>query len=214
MGAGFAIAMRDLEIRGAGNILGTEQSGHIAVVGYELYCSLLEQAVHNLKRQPLKQPIEVEIDLPGEGHIPRSYIPDMRLKIDLYRRLARISGGDELRDLRCELQDRFGTPPPLVEHLLWLGELRVAAHRWRIESIHVESPYVVFRYRSGRLIRELAAQSGGRLRVVDNQSAYLPLTGDINDAESVRGQVKSLLQLEPPPAYNPPARSPLPPGEG
>ena len=98
----------------------------------------------------------------------------MRLKIDLYRRLARISGSEELRDLRCELQDRFGTPPPLVEHLLWLAELRVAAHRWRIESIHVEPPFVVFRYRSGRLIRELAAQSGGRLRIVDNQSAYLP----------------------------------------
>ena len=98
MGAGFAIAMRDLEIRGAGNILGTEQSGHIAVVGYELYCSLLQQAVHNLKRQPLKQPIEVEIDLPGEGHIPRSYVPDMRLKIDLYRRLARISSSEELQD--------------------------------------------------------------------------------------------------------------------
>ena len=100
MGAGFAIAMRDLEIRGAGNILGTQQSGHIAVVGYELYCALLQQAVHHLKRQPPKQAIEVEVDLPGEGHIPRSYVPDMRLKIDLYRRLGRISGMDELRDLR------------------------------------------------------------------------------------------------------------------
>ena len=207
MGAGFAIAMRDLEIRGAGNILGTEQSGHIAVVGYELYCSLLQQAVHNLKRQPLKQPIEVEIDLPGEGHIPRSYVPDMRLKIDLYRRLARITGSEELRDLRCELQDRFGAPPPLVEHLLWLAELRVAAHRWRIEAVHVEPPFVVFRYRSARLIRELAAQSRGRLRIVDNQSAYLPLKSAVQDPESVRADVKSLLQFEPSDAYNPPPLS-------
>jgi transcription-repair coupling factor (superfamily II helicase) len=129
----------------------------------------------------------------------------MRLKIDLYRRLARIASCEELRELRCELQDRFGRPPPLVEHLLWLADLRVAAHRWRIESIHVEPPYVVFRYRSGRLIRELATQSGGRLRVVDNQSAYLPLNGDFQDTESVRSQVKSMLQLEPPPVYNPPA---------
>ena len=83
MGAGFAIAMRDLEIRGAGNILGTEQSGHIAVVGYELYCSILEQAVRQLKRLPPKESIEVDVDLPGEGYIPRSYVPDMRLKIDL-----------------------------------------------------------------------------------------------------------------------------------
>ena len=194
MGAGFAIAMRDLEIRGAGNILGTEQSGHIAVVGYELYCSLLQQAVQHLKRQPPKEAIEVEIDLPGEGHIPRSYVPDMRLKIDLYRRLGRISSSDELRDLRGELRDRFGPPPPLVEYLLWLAELRIAAHRWRVESVHVEPPYVVFRYRSARLIRELADQSGGKLRIVDAQSAYLPLEGDKESPESIRRQVKSLLQ--------------------
>ncbi len=196
MGAGFAIAMRNLEIRGAGNILGTQQSGHIAVVGYELYCALLQQAVHHLKRQPLKQAIEVDVDLPGEGHIPRSYVPDMRLKIDLYRRLGRISTFDELRDLRSELRDRFGSPPPLVEHLLWVAELRIAAHRWRIESIHLEPPYVVFRYRSDRLIRELAAQNGGKLRVVDSQSAYLPLEGDKESPESIRRQVKSLLQPE------------------
>jgi transcription-repair coupling factor (superfamily II helicase) len=196
MGAGFAIAMRDLEIRGAGNILGTEQSGHIAVVGYELYCALLQQAVHHLKRQPIKQPIEVDIDLPGKGHIPRSYVPDMRLKIDLYRRLGRISNEVELSDLRSELRDRFGSPPPLVEYLFWLAELRIAAYRWRIESIHVERPYVVFRYRSARLIRELVVQSGGKLRVVDSQSAYLPLEGNSELAESIRQQVKSLLHPE------------------
>jgi len=204
MGAGFAIAMRDLEIRGAGNILGTEQSGHIAVVGYELYCSLLQQAVSHLKRQPPKEAIEVEIDLPGEGHIPRSYVPDMRLKIDLYRRLGRISGRDELGDLRTELCDRFGPPPPLVEHLLWLAELRIAAHRWRIESIHLERPYVVFRYHSARLIQELAEESGGKLRIVDNRSAYLPLEGKNESPESIRQEVKSLLQSEQKDAYNRP----------
>ena len=196
MGAGFAIAMRDLEIRGAGNILGTQQSGHIAMVGYELYCALLQQAVQHLKRQPPKQAIEVDLDLPGEGHIPRSYVPDLRLKIDLYRRLSRISSGDELRDLRSELRDRFGAPPPLVEHLLWLAELRIAAHRWQIESIHLEPPYVVFRYRSAQLIRELATHRGVTLRIVDNQSAYLPLEGDKESPESICRQVKSLLQLE------------------
>jgi len=204
MGAGFAIAMRDLEIRGAGNILGTEQSGHIAVVGYELYCSLLQQAVSHLKRQPPTQPIEVEIDLPGEGHIPRSYVPDMRLKIDLYRRLGRISSVDEVGELRNELCDRFGPPPPLVEYLLWLAELRIVAHRWRIESIHLELPYVVFRYHSARLIQELAEQSGGKLRIVDNKSAYLPLEGDRESPESTRQQVKSLLQPEQKDAYNRP----------
>ena len=99
MGAGFAIAMRDLEIRGAGNILGTEQSGHIAVVGYELYCSLLEEAVAKLKHLPPKESVEVDVDLPGQGYIPRSYVPDMRLKIDLYRRMARVSSRSELADI-------------------------------------------------------------------------------------------------------------------
>ena len=90
--------------------------------------------------------------------------------------------------------DRFGPPPPLMEHLLWLAELRIAAHRWRIESIHLEDLYVVFRYVSGRLIRELATASGGRLRVVDTRSAYLPLEGSDRSPEAIRQQVKSLLQ--------------------
>ena len=179
MGAGFAIAMRDLEIRGAGNILGAEQSGHIATIGYELYCDLLEQAVRRLKQLPPKTSIEVDVDLPGEGYIPRSYVPDMRLKIDLYRRLARVSNASELEDFRAELVDRFGPPPPLVQHLLELAEIRIAAHRWQITSIHLEDQYAVFRYSSGRQIQQLAAASGGRLRVVDAESAYLPLDKEV-----------------------------------
>ncbi|MGD0900200.1 MAG: transcription-repair coupling factor, partial [Thermoguttaceae bacterium] len=195
MGAGFAIAMRDLEIRGAGNILGTQQSGHIAMVGYELYCSLLEQAVGQLKRVPPKESIEVDVDLPGEAYFPRSYVPDMRLKIDLYRRLVRVGNLAELEDFRGELLDRFGPPPPLVEHLLWLAELRIAAHLWGIESIRVENQYVVFHYTSAGRIRELAAKSGGRLRVVDARSAYLPLDEQAASPDAIRRQVKSLLQL-------------------
>jgi transcription-repair coupling factor (superfamily II helicase) len=194
MGAGFAIAMRDLEIRGAGNILGTEQSGHIAAVGYELYCTLLEQAVREMKRLPPKESVEVDIDLPGEGHIPRVYVPDMRLKIDLYRRLSRISTAEELEDFRRELLDRFGPPPPPMEHLLWLAGLRIAAHQWRIASIHVENEYLAFRYASGPKIRQLSVKSGGRLRVVDGKSAYLPLDGEARRPETLRQAVESLLQ--------------------
>lgn len=111
MGAGFAIAMHNLEIRGTGNILGSEQSGHIATIGYELYCDLLEHAVRSLKHLPPKASIEVDVDLPGEGYIPRDYVPDMRLKIDLYRRLGRVWTQSELDDFRAELVDQFGAPP-------------------------------------------------------------------------------------------------------
>ena len=194
MGAGFAIAMRDLEIRGAGNILGSEQSGHIATIGYELYCDLLEHAVRELKKLPPKTSIEVDADLPGEGYIPRAYVPDMRLKIDLYRRLGRVATTKDLDDFRAELGDRFGAPPPPVQHLLVMAEIRIAAHRWGITSIHLEDQYAVFRYTSSRKIQELAGLSGKRLRVVDGQSAYLPLDTEVAPSESALPDVKSLLQ--------------------
>ena len=92
MGAGFALAMRDLELRGAGNLLGTQQSGHIAAVGYELYCALLEKTVRELKQLPPRESVDVTIDLPVAAYFPEQYLPDMRTKIDLYRRLARIAG--------------------------------------------------------------------------------------------------------------------------
>ena len=118
MGAGFAISMRDLEIRGAGNMLGTQQSGHIAAVGYELYCQLLENAVRHLQKKPPKISLEVDIDLPGKAYLPDDYVPDMRLKIDLYRRLSRVEAYQQLDDLRGEMRDRFGPIPAPVERLL------------------------------------------------------------------------------------------------
>jgi len=202
MGAGFAIAMRDLEIRGAGNILGTEQSGHIAVVGYELYCSLLEEAVRRLKRLPPKKTVDVDIDLPIAAYIPPSYVPDMRAKIDLYRRLAAITTGDRLDDLREELSDRFGPPPLAVERLLDLSEIRVLAHGWQIGSIHREDSYAVLGYASPERIRRLAdlsVQRTGRmttagLRIVDGRTAYLPLAEQVSNGEQLLPVLKSLLQ--------------------
>lgn len=196
LGAGFALAMRDLEIRGAGNILGTEQSGHIAVVGYELYCQLLEHAVRRLKRLPPKASIDVDIDLPSEAYLPRSYVPEMRMKIDLYRRLSRVTNQAELDDYRTELLDRFGPPPAPVERMLLLTRLRITAHRWRINAIRMEDRYLVFVYSSERLIRQLAASSGGRLRVVDKESAYLPLSEEVTQPDKILGEIESLLQQE------------------
>src|SRR5262245_11409634 len=146
LGAGFAIAMRDLEIRGAGNLLGTQQSGHIAAVGYELYCELLENAVRTLQKQPPKARLEVDINLPGDAFLPPTYVSDMRLKIDLYRRLSRANRYDELDDFRSELIDRFGEPPLPVERLLELTGLKMDAATWRISAIYIENNFVVFKY--------------------------------------------------------------------
>jgi transcription-repair coupling factor (superfamily II helicase) len=207
LGAGFKIALRDLEIRGAGNILGTQQSGHIAAVGYELYCQLLENSVRRLKKQPVRTPLEVTIDLPWPAYLPRDYVPGQRLKIEVYRRLARLRRAERLEDFSQELRDRFGTPPEAVVWLLRLAELRLRAARWQIATIHLEgsgaqsaersapnepdperfalraplstAPVgpadVVLGYRNPRKIQRLAAASGGRLRIVDDRTAYLRL---------------------------------------
>src|SRR5207248_2477072 len=96
LGAGFKIALRDLEIRGAGNILGTQQSGHIAAVGYEMYCQLLEDAVRQLKQQPRRTPLEVTVDLPWTAFLPRDYVAGQRQRIEAYRRLARLRSLERL----------------------------------------------------------------------------------------------------------------------
>jgi transcription-repair coupling factor (superfamily II helicase) len=196
MGAGFAIAMRDLEIRGAGNILGTQQSGHIAAVGYEFYCQLLENAVRRLRHQPPKRHLDVDIDLPGEAHFPDEYVPDMKLKLDLYRRLARVTSDDELREIDEELADRFGAPPAPARRLLALCALRIDAAVWAIQEIHMEDSYVVFGYSDRTRIEQLRKQSEGRLRVVDDHSAYLPISKQVRVSEAIFAAVKSLLRAD------------------
>jgi len=194
MGAGFAIAMRDLELRGAGNILGTQQSGHIAVVGYELYCELLEQAIRKLKHMPAKVSVDVNVDLPIESYIPRNYVPDMRLKIDLYRRIARLGTLAEWEDLAAELVDRFGPRPAEIERLLKLALLRIWAHDWGINQVHIEDGFVVFGYTDRTRIDSLAKSRGGKLRVVDDKSAYLPVGKDVIETGQVLDTVEALLQ--------------------
>jgi transcription-repair coupling factor (superfamily II helicase) len=189
LGAGFRIALRDLEIRGAGNILGTQQSGHIAAVGYELYCQLMENAVRQLKNEPLRTPLEVSLDLPWVAYLPRDYVPGQRARIEVYRRLARVRRLDKLDDFRQELRDRFGALPEPAEWLLRLAELRLLAARWKVATLHLgklsegaSAPTdVVLGYRDPKRLQELAARSRGRIRVVDAESAFFRLRVDEPD---------------------------------
>ena len=135
LGSGFQIALKDLEIRGAGNILGTQQSGHIALIGYEMYCYFLDAAVRALKKQPQKIRVEVEVDLPGTVLLSDEYVPDSRAKIDFYRRFDRVSNIKEAVELRNELVDRFGKPPIEAERLFTLAQIRLAAFNYRVKSI-------------------------------------------------------------------------------
>jgi transcription-repair coupling factor (superfamily II helicase) len=196
MGAGFALAMRDLELRGAGNLLGTQQSGHIAAVGYELYCALLEKTIRQLTNLPPREVVDVTIDLPVAAYFPERFLPDMRTKIDLYRRLARIASETELEDFRGELADRFGALPEPVEQLLELARLRVWAHRRKVDAVYLEGRYAVLKYRRADEIDRLRRRSGGQLRIADAESAYLPLDGEATDPPRVLARLKALLRPE------------------
>jgi len=194
MGAGFAISMRDLEIRGAGNLLGTQQSGHISTIGYELYCQLLEKAVRQLKHMPEKMSIGVEVDLPIAAFLPEDYVPDRRQKIDIYRRLTRLDKFGQIDELKEELIDRFGPLPAPVKRLLSLSEVKLEAATWQIASIYRQDKYLTFRYRDRSRMAQLN-KLRPMIRIIDDQTAMVTLKSTAIKPEKMLALVKSLLQL-------------------
>ena len=177
MGAGFAISMRDLEIRGAGNLLGTQQSGHIAAIGYEMYCQLLEDAVRQVQNLPPKLSADVDIDLPVEAYLPEDYVPNLRHKIDLYRRIAKLEDASQIREIKDELKDRFGELPAPTKRMMELVELRFDAAAWQISSISSDARFIVLHYSNRRQIERLAKSSRVQIRIVDRRKAYIPTKG-------------------------------------
>ena len=127
LGSGYRIAMRDLELRGAGNLLGDEQSGHVAAVGFELYCELLAEAVNELQGAAVAAVKPVRVDAQVDAYVPADYVQLEAVKIDLHRRLVLASSVSELRELQGEVADRFGQLPPMVENLFAIQEARLLA---------------------------------------------------------------------------------------
>lgn len=157
LGAGFQIALKDLEIRGAGNLLGAEQSGHIGAVGFDLYVRLLSEAVERLKaiQQGEEPPLPatarpaLTLDLPLTAHIPHSYVPDLNLRLALYQRLASTTEDSEVEEAAREMVDRFGALPPPVQNLLFAVQLRLLARRAGVQSIQTEDGQIVVRLQAG-----------------------------------------------------------------
>jgi transcription-repair coupling factor (superfamily II helicase) len=137
LGSGFKIAMRDLEIRGAGNLLGGAQSGHIAAVGFDLYCQLVTEAVGELMGETPPEPIEVTIDLPVDANLPRDYVTRDDVRMEAYRRLAAVTEPADVDDVRAEWEDRYGPPPPSAEALLAAARLRAECVRLGLRSVVV-----------------------------------------------------------------------------
>jgi transcription-repair coupling factor (superfamily II helicase) len=151
LGAGFQIALSDLEIRGAGNILGGEQSGHMAAVGFDLYSRMLAEAVEGQKahregRAPIVEAPQAVVDLPIDAHLPDDYVPDEAQKLELYRRLAKARTSGDIAAFRQEVTDRFGPLPTPVTRLVEVAELRLAAEAAGIGSISREEGWLVVRF--------------------------------------------------------------------
>jgi transcription-repair coupling factor (superfamily II helicase) len=146
LGAGFRVAARDLEIRGAGNLLGAEQSGHIAAVGIETYLKMLEDTVKELRGEKVEEEVSTAIDLPVVSTIPESYVEDANLRMELYRRIAAAEEGEE--ELLAELRDRFGPPPGEVTRLVAVAALKRRAESLRVQSISARGGSLQIRLRA------------------------------------------------------------------
>ncbi|MDR1165995.1 MAG: transcription-repair coupling factor [Deltaproteobacteria bacterium] len=135
LGSGYQVALHDLQIRGSGNVLGAAQSGQASLVGYEMYATLVERAVAELKNEPLEEDYEPEIVLSASAYLPEEYAPDTASRINLYRRLSRASGLEEIQGVEKELQDRFGPIPEEARNLLDLSYIKILAKRLKIEKL-------------------------------------------------------------------------------
>lgn len=166
LGAGFRVAGRDLEIRGAGNLLGPEQSGHIAALGIETYLKLLEDTIQQLQGEPIKEESAITVDLPVAASIPADYIGDTNLRLEVYRKIAALEGSEE--SLVAELRDRFGKPPRAVMELIGVAGLKRLAASLGVQSISVHASKLQIRFRQDavldveRLIELVSSKPGAR----------------------------------------------------
>jgi len=175
LGAGFRIAMRDLEIRGAGNLLGHEQSGHMGAVGFELYCRLLADAVDELKaggkQEAIPEPFPTTVDLPLPVYIPEDYVSDLSTRLALYMRLAGVGSLEQVDEMTREFEDRFGSLPSQLEDLLYIVRIKIMGCRVGVQDIHLEKGQVVVKLGPGTEIDKDYLQDlfGDKLRIGPTQ---------------------------------------------
>jgi transcription-repair coupling factor (superfamily II helicase) len=193
LGSGFKIAMRDLEIRGAGNLLGAEQSGHIAAVGFDLYMEMVTEAVGELTGQERTEPVEVNVDLPVDAHLPRDYVTRDDVRMEAYRRLAAVTTDAEVDDLAAEWSDRYGDPPPPALALLAVARLRVAMLGRGIRGVSVQKDIARIEGWALKKSQEIRLQRfSARAKVID-ETVTVPFAATA--ARQTGGVVEALLGL-------------------
>ncbi|MBE7035117.1 MAG: transcription-repair coupling factor [Ruminococcaceae bacterium] len=197
-GSGFKIAMRDLEIRGAGNLLGAEQHGHMETVGYDMYCRLLEESVQELQGLgPREEAWEPQLDFEADAYIPASYIHTHRHRLEFYKKIAAIENEAEARDVADEMMDRFGDYPPCVGNLLTVSVCRLLAKATSLAQVTVREGSVLCYFKDGFDPAQIAALIGkfqGRILLSAGQKPYFAYKMTAEDKKDVLGCIKILLQ--------------------
>ncbi|MGC8810197.1 MAG: transcription-repair coupling factor, partial [bacterium] len=196
LGSGFKLAMHDLEIRGAGNILGDAQSGHIAAVGFDMYLQILEEAVRELKGEEVIVEIEPEIDLPLPAYIPADYIADINQRLVFYRRLSTAKTEEEIAELAEELKDRFGPLPSVLENLLEIMYLKLLLKKGQIRRLATERGKIVLTFDTQsafapQKLVEFVARGKGQREFTPDQR--LKVTPDHKGGPGLLWEIKKLL---------------------
>lgn len=201
LGSGFKIAMRDLEIRGAGNLLGAEQSGHMEAVGYDLYCKMLNEAVKEAKGVAVEEKFETSIDISTDAFIPPTYVSNELQKLDIYKRIAGIETEEEVEEMLEELIDRFGEPPKSVQNLLAIARLKFMAHGLFVKEVSQKSTELkLVMYEKAKInpayIPQVVQNLAPFLKfVADAQNPYFVYTINGNTREKGKNIVEILKNL-------------------
>ena len=208
LGGGFKIAAHDLEIRGAGNLLGKEQSGHITAVGFELFTQMMEEAVHEIRGEPIEREIEPEIQLGVPAYLPESYVEDVSQRLAIYKRLAALRADGEAEDVAEELRDRFGPLPELARTLIEVMELRRRMKGLGVLEARLRGERLVLRLdRSSPLAAERLARAvegaGGRLRLSPEGALSIRLSPEAGRLGALRAALDLLEPLRAEPAAAP-----------
>jgi len=182
LGSGFKLAARDMEIRGAGNLLGAQQSGQIDAVGFDMYCQMLEDTIHELKGEPVTDRFDSELNLNFQGRLEPGYVPDLGGRIELYNRLGSVSSMDELDEMENEMRDRFGPIPEQADKLLAMYRIKLLAKKLGIEKVDItrNSLYLVFSERtrvSPDSLVTAANKSGRVFRFVSEMTIEYTISG-------------------------------------
>ncbi|MBQ8814729.1 MAG: transcription-repair coupling factor [Lachnospiraceae bacterium] len=200
LGSGVRIAMKDLEIRGAGNVLGAEQSGHMEAVGYELYCKMLNESVRMLKGEPVQESFETAVEMDMDAYIPGSYIRNEAQKLDVYKRIALIETEEEFGDMQDELTDRFGDLPKPVENLLWAALLKAMGHEAGVTEVRANRAEIRLTMNpkapiDTAKIPGLIGEYQGALKLVPGERPYFLFVDRKKQMKEVQGMLETVKEL-------------------